>query len=105
MISRIFGWMFLFVAAAILVRDGLAWRDSESLQPETFNALWYDLSAASLGIFRADVMHTMPWLWNYVLGPALSLWAAPVLLILSLALLWAARAGGHRRRRATRHPS
>ena len=98
MISRFFGWMFLFVAAAVLVRDGLTWRDSKFLQPETFNGLWFDLSAASLGIFRANVVHTMPWLWNYLLGPALSLWVAPVLLFLSLTLFWAARVGGRRRR-------
>lgn len=87
----------MFVAAAVLVRDGLAWRDSDALQPETFNALWSDLSAASLGIFRADVMRTMPWLWNYLLAPALSLWVAPVLLVLSLTLFWSARATARRR--------
>jgi len=86
------------MAAAVVVRDGLAWRDTEFLRPETFNALWYDLSAGSLGIFRGDVLHTMPWLWNYLLGPAMSLWAAPVLLVLSVTLLWAGRAGGRRRR-------
>ena len=110
MIGRFFGWVCLFLAAAVLVRDGLAWRDTEFLRPETFNGLWYDLSAGSLGIFRGDVLSTMPWLWTYVLAPVLSLWAAPVLLILSLTLLWAARARGHRRSKpkiqvsATRRP-
>jgi hypothetical protein len=97
MIGRFFGWVFLFLAAAVLVRDGLAWRDTNLLRPETFNALWYDLSAGSLGIFRADVMNTMPWLWTYLLSPVLSLWAAPVLFILSVALLWAGRASGRKR--------
>jgi len=98
MIGRFLGWACLFVAAAVLVRDGLAWRDTEFLRPETFNALWYDLSAGSLGIFRGDVLHTMPWLWIYLLAPVLSLWAAPVMLVLSMTLLWASRAGGRRRR-------
>jgi len=97
MIARFFGWVLLFVAVAVLVRDGLAWRDTEFLRPETFNGLWYDLSAASLGIFRGDVMNTLPWLWTYVLGPALSLWAAPALLVLSAALLLTSRLGRRRR--------
>jgi len=103
MISRIFGWMFLFVAAAVLVRDGLAWRnatpDAEFSGPESLNGLWADLSPGTLGVFRADVLHTMPWLWNYLLAPALSLWAVPVLFVLSLALFWSARAAAWRRRK------
>jgi len=98
MIGRFFGWVFLFVAVAVLVRDGLAWRDTEFLRPESFNALWYDLNAGSLGLFRGDVMNTMPWLWNYLLAPLLSLWAAPALFILSVTLLAMARAGGRKRR-------
>jgi hypothetical protein len=108
MISRFFGWVFLFAAGAILVRDGMAWHTTDADKftgPETLNALWFDVSAASLGIFRADVLHTMPWLWNYLLAPALSLWAGPVLFILSLVLLWTARAAAHRRRKATRRPA
>jgi hypothetical protein len=101
MISRFFGWVFFFVAAALFVRDGLAWRDSQAFQPETFNALWSDLSAATLGMFRADVLHTMPWLWNYLLAPALSLWAAPGLLFLSLSLFLARRIGQRRQHKAT----
>jgi hypothetical protein len=103
MISRFFGWVFLFVAGAVLVRDGMAWRagDGKFTGPESLGGLWFDVSPASLGIFRADVLHTMAWLWNYLLAPVLSLWAGPVFLILSLGLLWAARAGEYRRRRAT----
>ncbi|HEX3971414.1 MAG TPA: hypothetical protein VHX19_08825 [Stellaceae bacterium] len=99
MIGRFFGWLFLFVAVAVLVRDGLSWRDTEFLRPETFNGLWYDLSAGSLGIFRGDVLNTMPWLWKYVLAPAMSLWAAPVLFVLSVVLFIVGRASGRRRGR------
>jgi hypothetical protein len=91
--------LFLFVAVAVLVRDGLSWRDTEFLRPETFNGLWYDLSAGSLGIFRGDVLNTMPWLWKYVLAPAMSLWAAPVLFVLSVVLFIVGRASGRRRGR------
>ncbi|HEY1503857.1 MAG TPA: hypothetical protein VGF92_06125 [Stellaceae bacterium] len=97
MIGRFVGWALLLAAAAVLVRDVLAWHDAGSLRPETFSALWYNLSPGSIGIFRADVLHTMPWLWTYLLGPALSLWAAPMLFILSLAMFWTARAAGRRR--------
>ena len=97
MIGRFFGWVLLFGAAAILVRDGLVWHDTGSLRIETFNTLWYELSATSLGLFRGDVMNTMPWLWTYLLRPALSLWAAPVMFILSMILLWTGRAAGRRR--------
>ena len=67
MLGRFFGWLFLILTAAIVVRDGLAWRDTEFLRPETFNALWYDLSAGSLGMFRGDVLN------NPGLGAALAL--------------------------------
>jgi hypothetical protein len=103
MISRFFGWVFLFVAAAVLVRDVFAWRtatpEAEFSGPESLIGLWADLSSSSLGIFRADVLHTMPWLWNYLLAPALSLWAVPVLFVLSMALFWSARAAAARRRK------
>jgi len=103
MISRFFGWIFLFVAAAVLVRDVLAWRsatpDAEFTGPLSLDGLWSGLSAGSLGIFRADVLRTIPWLWNYLLAPALSLWAVPVLFVLSMALFWSARAAAARRRK------
>jgi cytochrome c-type biogenesis protein CcmH/NrfF len=45
------------------------------------------------------VLRTIPWLWNYLLAPALSLWAVPVLFVLSMALFWSARAAAARRRK------
>jgi hypothetical protein len=97
MIGRFFGWLFLVAAAAVLVRDALVWHDVGALTPETFNGLWFDLSSTSLGLFRGSVLSTMPWFWKLVVGPFLSLWAAPVLFLLAIFLAWRSRAAGARR--------
>ncbi|HEV8016203.1 MAG TPA: hypothetical protein VGP48_11760 [Stellaceae bacterium] len=97
MIGRSFGWFCLFAAAVILVRDALVWHDVGKLAPETFNELWFDLSSNSLGIFRGSVESTMPWFWNLVVAPFLSLWAAPVLFLLAIFLTWRRGATGARR--------
>jgi hypothetical protein len=97
MIGRFFGWFCLFAAAVILVRDALLWHDMGVLTPETFSDLWFDLSSTSLGIFRGSVLSTMPWFWKLVVGPFLSLWAAPVLFLLAIFLTWRRRAAGARR--------
>ena len=97
MIGRFFGWVFLFAAGAVLVRDGIAWYATHVVAPESFNNLWFDLGSDSLGLFRGAVLGTMPWLWRLVLEPILSLWAGPVLLVLALSLLWSSREGRRRR--------
>ena len=49
--SRFFGWLFLFGAAAVLARDGLAWHDTGSLQFETLNTSLRDAAViAFLGL-------------------------------------------------------
>jgi hypothetical protein len=98
MIERLFGYIFLVAAAAILVRDGLAWHDVNVLAPESLNALWFDLNSTSLGLFRGAVLGTMPWAWHFGLGPLLSLWAGPFFLLLGIVLLVSARAARARRR-------
>jgi len=98
MIGRLFGWILLLAAAAVLVRDALAWHDMNVLAPETLNALWFDLSSTSLGLFRGAVLGTMPWAWQFALGPLLSLWAGPFFLLLGIILLVSARAARARRR-------
>lgn len=91
MIGRSLGWIFLFAAGAILVRDALVWHDMGTLKPETFEDLWFDVSSTSFGLFRGAMLSTMPWLWNDFVGPFFTLWAGPVLLALGLILLWRAR--------------
>jgi hypothetical protein len=98
MIGKIFGWIFLLAAGAVLVRDGLAWHDLHVINLESFNTLWFDLARDSLGLFRGTVLNVMPWLWNFVIGPVLSLWAGPVLLLIALVLLWTGREGRRRHR-------
>jgi hypothetical protein len=97
MIGRAFAWFFLFAAGAVTVRDGLAWRDAELLKPATFSALLYDLSPTSIGVFRGQVLSTMPSLWNYLLAPFLSLWAGATMLLLAIVLMWTSRRGKRRR--------
>jgi hypothetical protein len=97
MIGRFFGWIFLLAAGAVLVRDALAWYELHRLALETFDRLWFDLSSDSFGIFRGAVLGTMPWLWRIVIAPILSLWAAPILFIAALVLLWTGRASRRRR--------
>ena len=84
MVGKAFGWIFLLAAAAVLLRDGLAWYDLHLVAPESFNALWFDLARDSLGLFRGTVLNVMPWLWTFAIGPVLSLWAGPVLLLAAL---------------------
>jgi hypothetical protein len=98
MVGKIFGWIFLLAAGAVLVRDALAWHALHVIAPESFNSLWFDLAGNSLGIFRGQVLSTIPWLWTIVMAPLLSLWAGPVLLLAALYLLWASRAGRRRQR-------
>jgi len=97
MIGRFFRWFLLFAAAAVLVRDALVWHDSGALTPESFSGLWVDISSTSLGIFRGSVQSTMPWFWKWIVGPFLSLWAGPVLLVLAIILQWRSRTASARR--------
>jgi hypothetical protein len=98
MIGKFFGWLILLCAGAVLVRDVLAWRELNVIAPESFNTLWFDLAGNSLGVFRGQVLTVMPWFWNIVIAPVLSLWAAPILLVVALFLLWTSRAGRRRHR-------
>ncbi len=98
MIGKLFGWIFLLGAGAVMVRDALAWHELHTIAPESFNSLWFDLAGNSLGVFRGTVLSTMPWFWNIVMAPLLSLWAGPVLLVVALYLLWTSRAGRRRHR-------
>ncbi|HEY3920309.1 MAG TPA: hypothetical protein VGL83_21155 [Stellaceae bacterium] len=97
MIGRLFGWVFLLAAGAVLVRDGIAWYATGAMTPQSFNSLWFDLSSHSLGLFRGAVLGTIPWLWRLVLSPILSLWAGPILLLVALYLLWSSREAKRRR--------
>ena len=46
-LGRYLGWGFVFVACAVIVRDGIAWADIHHLAPLSLGGLWNDLSAAS----------------------------------------------------------
>jgi hypothetical protein len=96
-IGRFFGWLVLFAASAVLVRDTLAWVDTRALEPLSLGGLWSNLNASGLIAARHGVEGFAPWLWNWALGPALAAWALPVLAILGFALLWSCRRPKQRR--------
>jgi hypothetical protein len=91
LIGRIFGWLLLFAAGIVLVRDGLVWIDLHAIAPLSLAGLWTDLGAAGFRAARASVEHIAPWLWTRGIGPLLSLWALPSFAVLGLALLWSCR--------------
>jgi hypothetical protein len=96
-IGRFFGWLVLFVASAVLVRDALAWTDTRALSPLSLGGLWSNLNASGLIAARHAIEGFAPWLWSWALGPALAVWALPALAILGFALLWLCRRPKQRR--------
>ena len=86
-IGRFLGWVILFVAGAVLVRDGLAWADTRALAPLSLGGLWSNLDGNGLIAAHQAIERAAPWLWRWALGPALAIWARPVLAILGLLLL------------------
>ncbi len=87
-VGRFFGWLVLFAASTVLVRDALAWIDLRALAPLSLGGLWSNLNASGLIFVRHAIENLAPWLWNWALGPALAIWALPVLAILGVGLLW-----------------
>ena len=96
-IGRFFGWLALFAASVVLVRDALAWVDTRALAPLSLGGLWSNLNANGFIAARHGIEHLAPWLWNWALGPVLAAWALPVLAILGLVLLWSCRRPKQRR--------
>jgi hypothetical protein len=96
-LGRYLGWGFVFVACAVIVRDGIAWADIHHLAPLSLGGLWNDLSAASFRSARDRLDQTTPWLWSAALRPVLLLWAAPAFAICGMLLLWTCRRTPQRR--------
>ena len=101
LIGRFIGWIALFAAGAVLVRDGLAWADTRALAPLSLGGLWSNLNASGLIAARHMIERLAPWLWHGALGPVLAIWALPVLAIVGAALLWTCRRTRPRRFRKT----
>ena len=91
LIGRLLGWTVLLAAGAVLVRDGLSWADTRALDPLSLGGLWSNLDGNGLIAAHHAIENAAPWLWRWGLGPALAIWALPVLAILGLVLLWSFR--------------
>ena len=96
-VGRFLGWLLLFAAGVVLVRDALAWADLHVVAPLSLGGLWADLGASGLRSTRAAVEHLAPWLWTSGVALVLSLWALPVFLVLGLLLRWSCRRPPQRR--------
>ncbi len=90
-VGRIFGWLLLVAACAVLVRDALAWHDTGNFAPDTIGGLWFELSGSSLRIVQGLIEHIAPWLWTLAVGPVMYVWAAPTLIVLGAILLFLCR--------------
>ena len=98
-VGRFFGWLLLFGAGVVLVRDALIWLDLRIVAPLSLQGLWSDLNADGLRATREAIMGLAPWIWSVGIAPVLSLWALPVFAVLGLVLLWVCRRPHHRRYR------
>ncbi len=90
-IGRFFGWLLLFAAGIVLVRDAAAWLDLRVVAPLSLGDLWSNLDAGGFMSARAAIEHVAPWLWRWALAPLLALWVLPVLAVLAVALLVSCR--------------
>lgn len=99
-IGRWIGWFCLVLAGAVLVRDLLAWHDLHRLAPISLEGFWRDLDSAGFHATEGGVQRLAPWLWFWLIGPALALWALPVFAAAGFVLVQAfRRRERHRRRR------
>ncbi len=98
-VGRIVGWLFLAVAAAVLVWDVVLWADAASFRATALGQHWYDLDRATLGGLQVVIeRYIWPPLWKPVAWTLQQpTWAVFGVLGLVLAI------GLRRRRRRRRH--
>src|SRR5579863_9172793 len=103
-IGRVIGWILLFAAAVVLVRDLIAWLDSGAIAPIALGQLWADIDGPSLDGIHAAIRHDLPeWLAPRIDRALTQTWAMPALAAIGALVLWAfRRRGGTRRRRRRR---
>ncbi len=98
-IGRMIGWLLVLAALVVLGRDVIAWHETGSFEPVVIGKLWYDLHPASLNLIQAVIQrYVIPGLWDPVIVTVLLWWAAPVLAVIGLLLVWLFRARRGRRR-------
>jgi hypothetical protein len=100
LLGRILGWLFVLAAAVVFLRDTISWFDTGHLEPLVVGKLWFDLHPTSLQLAQPAIQrHIAPWLWDPVIVTLLLWWAAPVIAVPGIFLLWASRAANRRRHR------
>jgi hypothetical protein len=101
-IGRILGWLLVLAAAMVLLRDLLSWYDTGVFHAIALGELWFDIHPTSLELAQPAIQrHLAPWLWDPVIVAILRWWAAPVLAVPGVLLLWVSggSTNGRRRRR------
>ena len=98
-IGRWIGWFCLVLAGAVLVRDLLLWHDLRLFAPLSLGGFWMSLDPAGLRAADGAVARHSSWLWSWLIGPALALWALPVFAAAGLVLIRVFRRRERRRRR------
>jgi len=83
-VVRGIGWALVLAGLIVLGRDLIAWRDAAPFATSSLYDLWFALGRASLLRLQTALA---PFLWQ-MLRMALTLWAAPTLIVLGLALAW-----------------
>ncbi|MBM3643766.1 MAG: hypothetical protein FJX02_05405 [Alphaproteobacteria bacterium] len=95
---RAFGWLFLVVALAFAVNDGLVWASEGDLRPIARGELWARVDVASLNLLQALTQRYLhPALWSALVRPVLLTPALPVALLVGLVCLWFGRRRGGER--------
>jgi hypothetical protein len=95
---RFIGWALLLIGLVVLGRDLIAWYDSGILAPLSLAELWRDIDGSSLVQLESG---SSPSVWG-VIRRVLVLWAAPVLLVPGIMLVWGNQRERHARRRRRR---
>ena len=102
MVFRAVGWLFLVLAIAVTVRDGLAWWSEGAFSALSLGGLWSQLDFASLQSLEAGVVRRLSGAaWSGLAAPVLMLPALPVFVVLGLAGLWFGRSRDTRRAEPT----
>ncbi len=91
-VLRLLGWILVVMALVLVGRDLLAWYDTGTLSPIALDQFWSNLDRSSLDEFEAAIQRTVaPWVWSGIVQDMLALWAAPIFVVVGLALLWLGR--------------
>jgi hypothetical protein len=88
-VFRVFGWLLLAMAVAVVVHDCLAWWTEGTFHLLGLGDLWSHLDVRSLGDTQTAIQrHLSGSLWNWLVRPVLMIPALPAFLVLGVVFLW-----------------